>query len=643
MLSSILVIVPLITGVLSANDWNTPCVDVHSIADLPTTIDGPSGTLKIWGSENAITDITPAADWQILDCNQTELSQNIRLVCMNDDDPSSLCGHLYQNTGPVNKIVRLPQNCGANAFARVANAWVPDDQSIPSSIKARLVRRDGNQPEVKALSIDTNFDAVDPSKTGEVNFAIQAANVPGTANDIQIPGSRRGRGSRRGSFLGISDFDKDKTFSFKPISFNKSVNLFNTSVDCGPTSASLSVDIDANATAEPILTLSVAGSLFRPKITSFQVVAGMTAHVFGGLSLSAELSGHVDSGVIPLLNIGIPGFDFPGVLTLGPSFQARSVFVIFVGDVELTMDLAVGINFDVNNAQLIFPPNSTAPDSNAFSIGDTPLSLSATPGVQATGTLTAHLIPSLNLGVTAFGGAGNANVFVALDTSAALVLNLDASAQIIEPIGSNSTQSDSVSDIGTIPSVLPSSTQSIETTSSLLSELTLSVPAVTITSSLSDSDATILPDSTHSSPTITITPSIDPSATTDTSSAFETSSIGGAAFFPKRAGPNISESFGGCVQVNGGINVNAGAEGDFFGLFDKAASVSLFAKNFQIFQKCFGDGASHAPAPTKRWTRRRVSAWDRQRRSLFSCPSPGLSAPESVADETVSSPSIAEA
>jgi hypothetical protein len=44
----------------------------------------------------------------------------------------------------------------------------------------------------------------------------------------------------------------------------------------------------------------------------------------------------------------------------------------FVGDVDLSMDMTVGINFDVNNAQLTFPPDdSNKPDSNAFSIGDT--------------------------------------------------------------------------------------------------------------------------------------------------------------------------------------------------------------------------------------------------------------------------------
>ncbi|KAJ7680190.1 hypothetical protein B0H14DRAFT_3062513 [Mycena olivaceomarginata] len=628
MLSSVLVIVPFLSGVFSANDWNTPCVNGECSYDLPTT-NGPSGTLKIWGSENAITDITPAAHWQILGCNQTTLSQNIRLVCMNDD-PSSLCGHLDQNTGAVNKIVRLPENCGANAFARVSKFWVPDDQSIPSLIKTRLIRRDGNPPVVKALAIDTNFDAVDWSKVGKVNFAIHATSVPGAATDIQIPGSPRA----------------DKTFQIEPVTLNKSANLFNTSVNCGSTSASLSVDIDANVTAQPALTVSVEGTFIPPRLSKFDVVTGMTAQVSGALTVSAELTGHVDSGVIPLLNVGIPGmltshdfncllsslllpcilgFDFPEILTIGPSFQLNAQFV---GDVQLSMDLSVGINFDVNNAQLIFPPNSATPDSSAFSIGDTPLSLSAAPGVQATGTLTAHLIPSLNLGVTAFGSKANANIFLALDTSAELVLNLDASAQI------NSTQSVGT-DSRTI-SLVPTSTQSIGTDSTTISRVPTSTQSV-------GTDSAIIPpvlyptQSVDNDSTTSVTASsVDGCATTDTSTPVESDTA--VVAYIKRDHPTVTESFGGCVQVNGGINVNAGAQGDFFGEISIHPSLTPLTQNPK---KCFGDGASIGPALTKRWMRRTVSA-RLQRRFPFSCPIPGLSALESVADEEVSSSSTTE-
>jgi hypothetical protein len=71
----------------------------------------PQADLPQWGSNNAITDITKAADWQILGCDSNALAQDIRLVCLKDpDDPNSQCSHLYQEIGAVNKIVRLPED-----------------------------------------------------------------------------------------------------------------------------------------------------------------------------------------------------------------------------------------------------------------------------------------------------------------------------------------------------------------------------------------------------------------------------------------------------------------------------------------------------------------------------------------------------
>ncbi|KAJ7913378.1 hypothetical protein B0H13DRAFT_2005089 [Mycena leptocephala] len=59
-------------------------------------------------------------------------------------------------------------------------------------------------------------------------------------------------------------------------------------------------------------------------------------------------------------------------------------------------------------------------------------------------------------------------------------------------------------------------------------------------------------------------------------------------------GIDTTKSLGGCINVNGAISVNAGAEGSFFGLFDKFANAQLFNKNFKIFTKCFGDQATGA-------------------------------------------------
>ncbi|KAJ6469153.1 hypothetical protein C8R47DRAFT_1179777 [Mycena vitilis] len=525
----LLALVPLLAaGANALNDWTVPCTSGECSYDLPSANNSSSGSLKIWGSNNAITDITKAAGWEIIGCNSSALAQDIRLVCTDDpDDPNSKCSHLYQEIGAVNKIVRLPENCGASAFARVSKSWVPEDQSIPAAVRRSLVRRDGKTPVVKALALDTNFDAVDYSKTGPVNIAIQGANVPGVPTDIQTPSSRRARTTHRrfsidnalGSIKdGIDNaassvkaaagdvkdaaesvaskatsavkgaatkveskakavanntIDVSKDINLKPLTFDKSVNLVNSQINCGKASASLQVDMDANANAQATLSVAATGTIVPPKLTSMGVIAGMTADVTGTMTMTADITGHVDSGKITLVNLGIPGLDFPGILTVGPSFTLSAQVV---GDVDVVMDMTVGLNFN----------------------------------------LTAHLIPSLNLGVSALGGKAKANIFLNLDTNAALEMNLDGSASATKVVNAP--------------------------------------PAVEAPADDSTEDGT--EDTTDTTE--------DDTATTD----------GGVA---------TTKSLGGCVNVNGAISVNAGAEGSFFGLFDKLANKQLFNKNFKIF------------------------------------------------------------
>ncbi|KAF8877427.1 hypothetical protein BD779DRAFT_1557589, partial [Infundibulicybe gibba] len=66
----------------AANDWSTPCTSGVCSYDLPASAGPSSGTVKIWGSTNAISDITPAAGWQIISCSPDAVNQDIRLVCM---------------------------------------------------------------------------------------------------------------------------------------------------------------------------------------------------------------------------------------------------------------------------------------------------------------------------------------------------------------------------------------------------------------------------------------------------------------------------------------------------------------------------------------------------------------------------------
>lgn len=58
--------------------------------------------------------MTEAAGWHILDCDPHAQSQDIRLVCAEEEeDASEGCAHLYQ-AGAVGTVVRLPESVGAS-------------------------------------------------------------------------------------------------------------------------------------------------------------------------------------------------------------------------------------------------------------------------------------------------------------------------------------------------------------------------------------------------------------------------------------------------------------------------------------------------------------------------------------------------
>ncbi|KAJ7792273.1 hypothetical protein B0H13DRAFT_2516295 [Mycena leptocephala] len=319
---SVLLILSFLSAARAANDWTKPCVSGVCSYDLPSTNGSTSsGTMKIWGSKTAIGDITEAAGWKILGCSPDVLTQDIRLVCTG---ATSMCQHLYQGHGAVDTIVRLPESCGKGP-----------------SIAARIVRRDGSQPQVQAITLDTNFAAANNSNTGTVNLAIKGANVPGV-NDIldgtPSASQRRSRLNRpqlRNFVTDAADSISNALSSVNTVSINKSkalpaadfskkASLFEKSIDCPPITAEASVGIDATAHAVVTVGVAATGTIVPPKITDFSLLASLTADLNGELTLKAELSGTLDSGNIKLFEAGIPGVDFPGILSIGPTFVVNA-------------------------------------------------------------------------------------------------------------------------------------------------------------------------------------------------------------------------------------------------------------------------------------------------------------------------------
>ncbi|KAG6889555.1 hypothetical protein C0995_016682 [Termitomyces sp. Mi166 len=565
---------------------------------------------------NAISDITVAAGWVIVDCSPDKLAQDIRLVCNSNDTIAAGCSHLDEGSGAEGKIVRLPESCGKNAFARVARAWIPDDQSIPESIAGKVVRRDGSQPQVKALALDTDFSAVDMSKAGPVNFAVQGANVKGAAADIDISAMNPGRRSRiygngiieRGltDFVGnaidsiknLGTFNVNKSQTLPSFGVDQNFNLFNQSLSCPPITASLSIDVDAKANAVATLGVAASGTIVPPKVQDFShgrqsnelgVSSGMTGDIDGSVTMKATASGTLDSGKLKIFEVGIPGLDFPGVLTIGPTFEVNAQAS---AGLDIEADTTVGLNYHFDNAQLVFPgdSNQTEAAENSFTIGDTPLKLSVSPSVKATGNVQAHLIPSLNLEVSALGDIVDAGIFLNLDASAEMILSLEATA----------------------------------TASTTVDKAKREVPRII---------GRYMPRTTSVAAEASPMKSASPVAATSTKSA-SSSAAAPANSSTVAVTKDASASFGGCFSVNAGLDVNAGADANFFGLFDENTQVPLFSKTFEILKKCFGNQKRSLTVISS------LTNASLEKRAGLTCPVAGFASAVSVADQVVQAGAI---
>lgn len=146
---------------------------------------------------------------------------------------------------------------------------------------------------------------------------------------------RRSHINDRGFFHFIGDFldaiaclsAETLNKALTPFDFDQKLNLFKQSLSSPAVEAQVSIDLEAKTHAD--VTIGVAASGITPPavISELAFITSMNADLDG--------NGVVDSGKIELYEVGIPGLDFPGVLTFGPSFridaQAKATLTTGVG------------------------------------------------------------------------------------------------------------------------------------------------------------------------------------------------------------------------------------------------------------------------------------------------------------------------
>ncbi|KAI1787639.1 hypothetical protein LXA43DRAFT_1164830 [Ganoderma leucocontextum] len=440
-LSGVLVAALLPIATLAANDWTRPCHTGECQWDLPS--DHASGTVRFAGSHSAISDLTPAGGWTILDCNATSADQEIRLVC---HDPSK-CDHLYLN-GAENTLVRLPDDCSSEPFAIVNQVWDHDNQSIPARARSLLERRGGPQRSVQGINLSTDFASTDSDQHGNITVSLLGSSTPGFNSQAQpISGcdSKDAISSSQGCNAPSAAIDwlnpeelvlealkafagrgQSGDYTFPDQTYH--TNLFNDSFSCPQSGAvpafdgSISVDLNSTVTGSLNYAVAVAGNLSALDSSAVSLVVGINTTIDGTLSLDADIMGSLSTGDITLFSVGLPGLDFGSIFKIGPTFN---IYAEADASIETNLELDVDLLYTISGGQLVYP-QSQGSGGGTYSPGDSNVKLSASANVTANAQLSAHLKPSFEFGMSLAGH--NTALYLELDSFAKLDLSLTAAA-----------------------------------------------------------------------------------------------------------------------------------------------------------------------------------------------------------------------
>ncbi|KDQ34225.1 hypothetical protein PLEOSDRAFT_1032100 [Pleurotus ostreatus PC15] len=466
--------VAVVEAVSATNDWSKPCFDGECAYDLPSHGDSALGAFKIKGSPKAITDITPAAGWIILDCDPHALSQEIRLVCQSDDKASDeSCSHVFDHWGAVDKIVRLPDGCGASPFARISQAWVAHDQTLPGHVEGRVVRRDGIPPVIHSFKIDTNFDEVDSSKVGDINFAFVGLTSPSPSRDfpsdidlnfgfaVGQAGQAIGQAAETagkavagaadtafkavesvpGLLQSASTFRYESPAASQTFEFNGNKTIINYQDTKCPksgvlVSGTLQVDLRGGIKGTVRAGVIMDGSLIPAKIKEFAAFAGLTFDVDASVVLKAAVLGGYDSKRIKLISpVGLPFLTIPGILTVGPMVHLEAEVKALLA---MEIDTDVHLKYNVENCLLstnMLTTTSIQLSNSRQTRRQMPkvhiLLQTTTVTILTTSTagyIEGHLVPSLKIGISALKDSISTDVYLEADAFARVSIAAEAHA-----------------------------------------------------------------------------------------------------------------------------------------------------------------------------------------------------------------------
>ncbi|KAI5116231.1 hypothetical protein M0805_001223 [Coniferiporia weirii] len=407
----------------------------NAIGDDGAENDSPFGEVFI-SSPNAasVSSVDIASDWVITGCSATsDQPQEVLAYCSKDlDDEDSGCSHVFIGQAE-HTIVRMPSSCGLGPYARIASLTVhPDQDVLPAEHKARK----RSTEKVYSLKFDYEFLAI-PEDNGPVLMRADITDIPGYWDAIvdSAPDSTTTRKHKR-NFHQPHEYDKrwfgpfdewlaklTTVTSSNSISRNfhwaDTYTIFHQEEQCPNFQSSLDISVSGFASVSSSFGYYLEATIVPPDVLQAYVFFRAGAQAQASFTIQGLAEASFDSNRYELASFGFPGLYYPGLLTLGPSLHLygeisgqlslSGTFTASVGYTFPSLDLSFGKQ-DGSTGEENGPADVTPDENNNsydFSVGY---------NVNLAGSLDAHLIPSLQLGVSVLGGALiDAQVFTEAD------------------------------------------------------------------------------------------------------------------------------------------------------------------------------------------------------------------------------------
>nr|GAT44459.1 predicted protein [Mycena chlorophos] len=415
---------------------NAPGEGSSGLSDDGKENDSPFSSVFI-SSPNAasVSSVDLESDWVLSNCDKTSDAPQTVLAqcsCPVDDDDCG-CGHVFIGQAS-DTIVKMPDSCGLGPYARIVSLAVHPDQ--------RLARRDISDQPVYSLSFDYEFTAISEDN-GPIYMRADMTDMPGYWDSIvDSPADSgttsvrkrdfhqpRGMPERRwfGSFTSwlskINTLTKSDSIS-RNYHWSDTYTIFHQEESCPNFQSSLDISVTGFASVNTQFGYYLEATIVPPAVQQAYVYFKAGAGAEAAFIITGVASTQWDSGRYELVNFGFPGLYYPGLLTLGPSLHlygslsgGLSLSGTYKTSVSYTfpsLDLSFGKQ-DSNSGQSNFG-NAVQPNNNYggfdYSVGW---------NVELSGTADAHLIPSLQLGISVLGGSLiDGQVFVEADMFAGL-------------------------------------------------------------------------------------------------------------------------------------------------------------------------------------------------------------------------------